>query len=168
MTFSETLAQKTLARDTHKSKLWLPRRSKILIAVHFSNDNLTESILSGLEILPANFIVFWEKIKQIDYKNIVYSNSLESFDMMGIDAIVCDCEDTKLEKLMSQWVVPIVNEKNYLGKILQEFHPGRAEGNAYLYEKDSYWSAYYALVRYLENHKFPYDNKNLVKNVVWV
>jgi hypothetical protein len=25
---------------------------------------------------------------------------------------------------------------------------------------------YYAIIRYLENYKFPYDNRNLVKNVV--
>jgi hypothetical protein len=88
--------------------------------------------------------------------------------MQWIDAIMCNCEDISLEWVMKKWVVPIVNEKSYLGKILQEFHPGRAEWNAYLYEKDSHWSAYYALVRYLENHKFPYDNRNLIKNVVWL
>lgn len=67
---------------------------------------------------------------------------------------------------MQLGVTPLINEKNYLGSILQEFSAGRGEGNAYLYEKGNSWSAYYALVRYLENHKFPYDNRNLVKNVL--
>jgi len=168
MTLSEILAEKTIQRDECKSNFSLPRRSKILVAVHFSNNEMSEKLLKWLEILPANFVVFWKNIKKIEAKNIWYTDSHEEFDMSWVDAIICNCADISLETLMKKWVVPIVNEKNYLGKILQEFHPGRAEGNAYLYEKDSHWSAYYALVRYLENHKFPYDNRNLVKNVVWL
>lgn len=168
MNFSELTWQKTQARDTNKSTYNFPRRSKILVGIHFTQTKMTQKILSGLAILPANFIIFWDIDKQVDAKNIAYKKSHEDFDMVGIDAMLCDCDDIKLEKIMEIWVVPIVNEKNYLGKILSEFHPGRAEGNAYLYEDDSYWSAYYALIRYLENHKFPYDNRNLVKNVVWV
>jgi hypothetical protein len=125
-------------------------------------------LLVGMSILPANFIIFWNDVKKEEFKNIAYQESHENFDMTWIDAMLCSCDDITLEKIMDLWVVPIVNEKNYLGKILSEFHPGRAEGNAYLYEDNSSWSAYYALVRYLENHKFPYDNRNLVKNVVWV
>ena len=168
MTLSEILAGKTVARDEYKSKLSLPRRSKILVAVHFSDTQITQDILAGLEILPANFIVFGKWLEKIESKNISYNDSIENFDMQWIDAIICNCTDISLETAMKKWVVPIVNENNYLGKILQEFHPWRAEGNAYLYEKDSQWSAYYALIRYLENHKFPYDNRNLVKNVVWL
>lgn len=168
MTFSEILAQKTLKRDEYKSKFSLPRRSKILIALHFTDDTISNQIIDGLETLPANFIIFGKNIEKKEFKNVTYQNSQEDFDMTGVDAILCNCHEAKLVEIMKQWVVPIVNENNYLGKILTEFHPGRAEGNAYLYQKDSSWSAYYALVRYLENHKFPYDNRNLVKNVVWV
>lgn len=168
MTLSEIIAGKTVARDEYKSLLSLPRRSKILIAVHFSDTDITQSILAGLEILPANFIIFWKKVKKLDAKNIAYIESFKDFEMYGIDAIISNCSDISLEGVMKLWVVPIINQKNYLWNILQEFHPGRAEGNAYLYEKNSYWSVYYALVRYLENHKFPYDNRNLIKNVVWL
>lgn len=168
MTLSELLATKTIARDEHKSRYSLPRRSKILIAVHFTDIEMTNNVLKWLEILPANFIVFWKSVEKIEAKNISYSDSHENFNMQWIDAIMCNCSDILLESIMKKWTVPIINENNYLGKILQEFHPGRAEWNAYMYEKDSYWSAYYALIRYLENHKFPYDNRNLVKNVIWM
>ncbi len=168
MTFSEILAKKTAVRDDYKNIYNLPKRSKILVGVHFTNKAITQELLEGFAILPANFIIFWEAVTEIEAKNIAYIDSHDSFDMTGVDAMLCDCEDVKLEKIMELWVVPLVNEKSYLWKILQEFHPGRAEWNAYLYENSSSWSAYYALVRYLENHKFPYDNKNLIKNVIWV
>jgi len=169
MSFSEISSSKTLARDTIKSKFSLPRRSKILVGVHFTQIEMTRNLLEWLAVLPANFVVFWlEKSEVQEYKNICYSPKIEDIDTKWLDAIICDCTDVKLENFMQEWVVPIVNEKNYLWKILSEFHPGRAEGNSYLYQDSSSWSAYYWLIRYLENHKFPYDNRNLVKNVIWL
>ena len=168
MSITDIISKKTEHRDALKLKYDLPKRSKILVGVYFSNEKLSKKILDGLEILPANFVIFDYKFEKEERKNIAFEKTHKGFDMEGIDAILCDCEDIKLEKLMETGVVPLVNENNYLWKILQEFHPGRAEWNAYLYEKWSHWSAYYALVRYLENHKFPYDNRNLVKNVVWL
>ncbi len=168
MSITDILSQKTTHRDKLKTHFNLPKRSKVLIGVYFSEEKITAKLIKWLSVLPANFVIFWEDPKNLDIKNIAFEKSHESFDMTGVDAVLCDCDDLKLEKLMEVGVVPLVNENNYLWKILQEFHPGRAEGNAYLYEKWSHWAAYYALIRYLENHKFPYDNRNLVKNVVWV
>lgn len=165
MNFSDLLSQKTEHRDSLKNEYGLPKRSKILVGVHFTENDITNNILEGLSCLPANFIIFWSSHTESEAKNIAFKDSHEDFDMTWLDAMLCDCDDVKLEKIMEVGVVPIVNEKNYLGKILAEFHPGRAEGNAYLYDNNSSWSAYYALIRYLENHKFPYDNRNLVKNV---
>jgi hypothetical protein len=165
MNFSELLEKKTIQRDILKESYNLPKRSKILVGVCFNDIKSTKKILDGLAVLPANFIIFNTEIEKHEAKNIVFEADYKSIDMNGLDGILCSCDDIVLERVMELGVVPLVNEGNYLGKILTEFHPGRAEGNAYLYEKGSYWSAYYALIRYLENHKFPYDNRNLVKNV---
>ncbi len=168
MNISELIQAKTELRDEYKSTYSLPRRSKILIGVHFTDSSITNAIIDGLWELPANFIIFGKDINKSDAKNICYSDDHSKIDMKGIDAMLCNCDDIKLEEIMKLGTVPIINNNNYLWKILQEFHPGRAEGNSYIYENNSYWSAYYALVRYLENHKFPYDNRNLVKNVAWL
>ena len=168
MSISDILSLKTEHRDELKYRYELPKRSNILVWVHLSNEKHTKKILDGLEILPASFIVFWYIDEDNERKNVTFVEDHNKFDMTWLDAILWDCDDIKLEKVMEIWVVPLVNENSYLWKILQEFHPGRAEWNAYLFKKWSYWSAYYALVRYLENHNFPYDNRNLVKNVAWV
>lgn len=166
MNISELLHLKEEKRDELKVRFDLPRRSKVLIAVHFTEKNITEELLEGFAVLPANFIVFGTEIKEHAAKNICFQKSHENFDMTGIDAMLGDCNDIKIEKIMQLGVAPLINQQNYLGSILQEFSAGKGEGNAYLYEKGSTWSAYYALIRYLENHKFPYDNRNLVKNVI--
>lgn len=168
MNISELLQIKEVKRDELKVRFDLPRRSKILIAVHFTEKNITQGLLDGFAVLPANFIVFWWDTTEHIAKNITFIKQHDTFDMTGIDAMLGDCHDIKLEKIMQLGVTPLINENNYLGSILQEFSPGRGEGNAYLYEKGNMWSAYYALIRYLENHKFPYDNRNLVKNVIAV
>jgi len=45
MTLSELFAGKTIARDEYKSTFSLPRRSKILIAVHFTGIEMTNNVL---------------------------------------------------------------------------------------------------------------------------
>jgi len=168
MGIQDLISSKTEARDELKTKHNLPRRSKILIGIKLWKTSVSKEFISGLSILPANFIVFSEKKIELDEKNIRIQDSESLCDMNGFDAFISECSDIKIEKLMEAGVVPIVNSGNYLWKILSEFHPWRAEGNSYLFESWSHWSAYYALIRYLENHKFPYDNRNLVKNVLWV
>jgi hypothetical protein len=42
------------------------------------------------------------------------------------------------------------------------------EGNSFYYEESNHWSIFYSIVRYMENYKFPFDNKNLIKNVLAV
>ncbi len=168
MNITDIMSNKSIQRDILKTKYNLPKRTKILVWISFSDDTVTQKLIEGLEILPANFIIFWENKIWKDYKNIAFEKNIENLNFEWIDGVLWQCDSMKLEELMKAWVTPLVNENCYLWKILSEFHPGRAEGNAYIFEKDSSWSAYYALVRYLENHKFPYDNRNLVKNVVWV
>lgn len=168
MNISELLAKKTKAQDTLKSLYRFPKRTKILVAVNFSDIKLTEFLLPGLAVLPVNFLIFWDIKNILDVKNITYIREKKDFDLMWVDAILGNCETINIEKNMRTWVVPIINKNNYLKKILSEFQPVRGEGNAYLYDDNSAWSAYYALIRYIENHNFPYDNRNLVKNVTWV
>jgi len=53
-----------------------------------------------------------------------------------------------------------------LSALLKEFNPMKGEGNAFIYEKENIWCIFYAFIRYLENSKFPFDNKILVQNVI--
>jgi len=96
MNFSELTSKKTQARDSYKSTYSFPRRSKILIWVHFTDSNLTKEILSWFAVLPANFIVFWKDLEKFESKNIGFCDSHEDFDMIWIDALLCNCNDVKI------------------------------------------------------------------------
>lgn len=168
MDYSTIANNKTTTRNELKSKYSFPKRPKIIVAIHLSSAEQTNFVADGLSCLPVNFIVVWSKFTDVDQKNVAYINDFSEIDTDGVDAIICDNESGKIEDFMKQWIVPIICEKNYLGKILTEFSAARGEWNAYIYDSDSNWSIYYALIRYLENLKFPYDNRNLVKNVLWL
>ena len=81
MNISELLHLKEEKRDELKVRFDLPRRSKILIAVHFTEKSITESLLEGIAVLPANFIVFVIDSKEHTAKNITFFKSHENFDM---------------------------------------------------------------------------------------
>lgn len=170
MDYSELAKKKTAVRDELKKLYNLPKRSKSLVVVYFPDSSYWEEILQGLVYLGANFLFVSDRKIEIPktLKNVALAESLEWISWKGIDALVTNAEDIEIQKYMELWVVPIVQSPHYLGNILQEFSPMQAQGNAFLFDNASVWSVYLALVRYSENLKFPYDNRILVKNVLWL
>jgi hypothetical protein len=69
-------------------------------------------------------------------------------------------------KFLNMWVAPIIYKQHHLVSLLSEFNAAKVEWNAFIFENDALCDVYYAIIRYLENYKFPYDNKALVKNVL--
>jgi hypothetical protein len=63
-------------------------------------------------------------------------------------------------------IIPIIYNSNHISGILTEFNASKVEWNAFIFESNALCDIYYAIIRYLENYKFPYDNKALVKNVL--
>jgi hypothetical protein len=98
--------------------------------------------------------------------NIGYTQKPKQDLLLGFDCIVTDNMLEGLNAYFAQGITPIVPNNHYLKTILAEFDPLDAVGNAFLYQENNVWSMYYALIRYIENYKFPYDNRNLVKNVL--
>lgn len=122
-------------------------------------------LLDWLEILSCDFIIKTQKEIQ-EKLNVVKASSLNKDLLLWVDFIITDNESEWLNDFFTSWITPIVPKNNHLSWILKEFDPLSSEWNSFLYEDKNKWSMYYAIVRYLENYKFPYDNRNLVKNVV--
>lgn len=134
-----------------------------LIVVEKSED--IDFLLDGLEILSCDFVVKTEK--QLQSKtNVVSTQEVKKDLMMWFDFVLTDNHLNSLQEFFQNGIIPIIPENNHLSSILREFDPLSSEGNSYLYKDENKWSMYYALIRYLENYKFPYDNRNLVKNII--
>jgi len=165
MTFRDLLSQKKEIGELIKNELTFPKKHKSNGVIYLRDISLVEELEAGLSELPANFVIVHEEHRQTEHKNIVYVSALKEEYEIGMDFIVCDNERSSLDAYFKKGIVPIVPEKNYMGSLLQEFNPVKNEGNSFFYTNETSWNVFYAIVRYLENHKFPYDNKNLVKNI---
>lgn len=134
-----------------------------LIIVEKSQD--IDFLLDGLEILSCDFVVKTQQQLQ-SRTNVVSIPEVKKDLMIGFDFILGDNHLSSLQEYFQNGVTPILPENNHLSGILREFDPLSSEGNSFIYKDENKWSMYYALIRYLENYKFPYDNRNLVKNVI--
>ena len=165
MSFPDLLKEKRDYNLKIKTELNLPKWNKTNGLIALSDKDLAASLVEWLSALDVNFVVLLENSNIESSKNVtVVSEVSEDLDS-GFDFVVGDNELSNLTRYFKKWVVPLVPKKNYMSSILKEFNPMKSEGNSFLYDDENKWSIFYAITRYLENCKFPYDKKNLVKNV---
>lgn len=150
-----------------KKVLGLLLKYKPLWLIKLSDANLTKELIEWLKSLPAGIVVYskWAETQRLS-SNLVITWETHNQMITGYDFIVCDDEICNLNLYIEKWIIPIILRNNYMAAILKEFNPLRGEWNAFFYEELDKWSIFYTIVRYLENYKFPQDNKNLVKNIL--
>ena len=143
------------------------KNKKLPVGLIKLNSELIDLVLiDALKILPANFIISWKNDNFDNNSNIAFLD--ENFKNSGFDFIVCDESENNITDFLKKWVVPVIWKSNNLSAILKEFDAAKVEWNAFIFENNALCDVYYAIIRYTENFKFPYDNKALVKNVLSV
>lgn len=142
----------------------LVKSSKLLGLIKISNHGVLNKLLDWLSSLPVNFLVASD-FEVTQYWNIKKIQDILDSEIEGFDFIICDKEIDKLDVYYKKGVVPIIEDKNYLSSILSEFNPIKNEWNSFIYDTFNEWNIFYALIRYMENSKFSFDNKNLIVNV---
>ena len=161
----------TAKKDTQtliKNKFWFIRDNKFTGLVMLSSENILTPLLEWLKFLPVNFLVISNEPHEAWNNNIVITKKYEAHLISGFDFVITDNDCENLNNFLKNGVVPIIAKDNYLSSLLSEFNPMKNEGNAFLYDKNNEWCVFHALTRYMENAKFPFDNRNLVKNVLKV
>ncbi|MDD3793967.1 MAG: hypothetical protein PHI37_04085 [Candidatus Gracilibacteria bacterium] len=150
-----------------KKKLLLSNRNKAIGLIKINSKTLIKELRDALVVLPCDFVIEVEGANNEKLaENVVAISKVDDNSVIGFDFIVCDDEINNLNSYFELGITPIVSNKNHLSSLLKEFNPVKNEGNSYIYSSLDKWSIFYALIRYLENYKFPFDNKNLVKNVI--
>lgn len=165
MPLSELLKEKQTIASNIRKKYKLPAKNKALGLIYIKNEILLDKLSQWLQNLPANFVVVVETTKISEHKNIKYINKLPDFWLLGFDFVVWDSQLVQIWNYLKNGVVPVIPRKNSMWSVLSDYNAAKSEGNSFLYELENEWDVFYTIARYLENYKFPYDNKNLVKNV---
>lgn len=150
-----------------KKKLLLNSKNKAIWLIKINSKMLIKELRDALLVLPCDFIieVEWVNNEKL-WDNVIVVSKIEPIELIWFDFVVCDDSIDNLKKFFELWITPIIFKENHLSSLLKEFNPVKNEGNSYLFESLDKWSVFYAIIRYLENYKFPFDNKNLVKNVI--
>ena len=147
-----------------KDELWFKKMIKPVWVILASDKIDLDALIPWLAILPCNFIISWRKIDNLP-SNVACLQDWFDLHKTWLDFILTDIE-SDLEAYLSVWVVPIISSGAIINYDIEEFNPLSNVWNSFLFWDSSHWGMYYALVKYLENFKFPYDNKTLVKNVL--
>lgn len=134
-----------------------------------SDSNIISELIEWLKTLQSGVIVYSKTLWEIKIsENVVVTSNIDEQLLVWFDFVLCDDEIQNLWKYLEKWIVPIVTRKNHMSSLLREFNPLKNEWNAFFYDETNVWNIFYSLIRYLENYKFPFDNKNLVNNILKV
>lgn len=154
--------QKAIIKSNYK----FPSKNKAVWIIILENKEILENLLEWLKVIPSNFIIIsGEDIENKD-KNIIIKKEIKNDLLKWVDFIVADNWVDNLKSYFENGIVPIVKQDNHMSTILEEFDPIKNSWNSYKYTFDSSFDIFYAITRYLENYKFPFDNRNLVKNLM--
>lgn len=164
MPISELLAKKRKFHKVLRDNFSFDKKTRPIWLICIWDKEILDNLIDWLSVLPADFIVSWKK--EIDTDTVKSSNKIRKDLEVWFDFLVCDSDIDDLKKYLRDWIVPISPKNTYLSSLLEEFNPIKASGNSFLYDSEKwYYDIFYAIVRYLENCKFPFDNRNLVKNI---
>lgn len=169
MNITTILAKKKEDSLALKKTLGLLLKFKPLWLIKLSDSELTNDLVNGLKSLPAGFVVYLKDSKtEILSNNVVVIWKLDNWVLSGFDFIVCDNKIKDIDLYIKKGITPIILRENTVSNDLIEFNPLKNEWNSFFYEDLNKWDIFYSIVRYMENYKFPFDNKNLVSNVLKV
>lgn len=150
-----------------KENFGFQKKDKCIWLVKLSDKKLIVDLREAFVNLPVCFLIEMPNIETEKLgKNIIATSNIPEKYLSWFDFIVCDKNINCLQKYLKKGVVPIISKQNPLKTILKDFNALKNIWNSYIYESENKWLIFEALVRYLENYKFPFDNKNLVKNVL--
>lgn len=149
-----------------KSQFWFKTKNKAIGLIVLKEDIDIVSLLFWLSVLPCDFVFLSDSEISNQSSNICISKEVKNDLLLWFDFILTDNKLDSLKNYIKNSITPLVPTNNHLSWVLREFDPINVEWNSYLYDDKNIWSMFYAVSRYLENYKFPYDNRNLVKNLI--
>ena len=164
MTLFELTREKKKYSNLIKFEYDFPKINKCVWLIKIADKEVLKKLIKWLCFLPANFVLVTSEAFKKDSDNIVFVDYISDYEIWT-DFVVCDDNQISLNNYFKKGITPIVYKLWHFSSILIEFNPMKNKGNSFLYDNFNAWSIFYTIVRYLENYRFPFDNKNLIKNV---
>lgn len=149
-----------LSKATKKPKLE-QRMANIVIDARTVDKRLVEALMPALKELNANIAMLGSQIKSQGVHNAFSVE--EALEEAHLWVVLTDKLPEEFNMLVERGVVPVM--KTLVHKEAENYNPTQETGNAFLFDKLNEWQVYGAMIKALENYKFPYDWQNLKNNV---
>lgn len=162
---TEVLKTKKQAKQKIKDIYKFSNKNKFFAIIKLSNEENHDNLIEWLKTLPANFVIQTDKDIESS-NNVIFTKEISENAILGFDFALVDNNFENTNFYNQSWIVTLIPSNYYLKTIFTEFDPVNVTGNTFFYEENNCWSMFYAIVRFLENSKFTFDYKNLVKNVL--
>jgi hypothetical protein len=135
--------------------------------IKIENKKLIKELRDWFLNVNAWFVleVEWIETEKL-WPNIVATWEINKSDLIWFDFLICDDNIWQIDIYTNNGIVPLIKKDNQLSKILKEFNPMKNEWNSFFFDSDNKWSIFSSIIKYMENYKFPFDNKCIVKNVL--
>lgn len=183
----KTIEKKAVNKEEFQKEFGLlPEKRTLLLgfALPLTEKNgadILAEILPGLAALEIQVVflgIGTEKYQRIltefseDNKlnTVILENTEENLRKFyaAVDSVLLFSKDTSaencLEDALSYGVIPIAPVNAF--ENLADYNPNQEKGNAFLYASQNSWKVFAAIVRAMENYKFPYDWKNIAKEAM--
>lgn len=168
MNISSVLSEKRETNAKIKDKYSLLQKYKSIGLIVVKDEQVAKQLAGGLEFLSGAFIIYIEWSDTKKHKNVVVTWELDTSLIAGFDFVVACDEIEDLPSYLQKWVVPLICSSNPMSALFSQFNAVKNTWNAFLFESVHPFSIYAAIVQYLENYKFAFDNKNAIKNVLGI
>lgn len=182
---SKTIEKKAVNKEEFQKEFGLiPEKKTLLVGFPLpltekNGASLLEAILPGIEAIGVQLAVMGigtEKYQQLlnDFANehhnqiVILENNDDNlrklYSASDVMLFLKNNEDNlvSVENALMYGIVPI-SEESYFPKQLKDYNPNQETGNAFLYVSENEWQIFGAIVRAIENFKFPYDWKNIAR-----
>ena len=159
----DILKAKALSKKELRKAYKIAIKYKAIAYINLEDEKLLWMLIKWLAELPCYFIINSDHVIDKSIKNITCNTNLNDDLLNAFDIEVTD-NFRWVDFYVNNLIVPII--KKWKSRILTEFDPKESVWNAFFYENNNECSIFYAIIRYLENYKFPYDNKTCVSNLI--
>jgi len=181
----DSLEQKVQNKTALQQELgWAeePKRPMICLPAGMSEKlggNLLKELLPGLMELPVEILILGKGsssfgtyltdiAREHNHRLAIIPNDDKAIGKMyaasDIALFLSNPDDTaELKNVLRYGVIPVAPSA---AKILQTYNPNQESGNAFLFEKETVWLAFAAVVRSLETYRFPFDWRTIQKHAM--
>lgn len=143
--------------------------------------DILENLLEGIAVLPVKIAVRaigtakFQKVLGDFAERFPEKIAIVPDDEAGLRKILAAVDatlflstgeenETLARSALSYAALPIAPAD--MRHIVEDYNPNQESGNGFLYREQNVWLAFAAIVRALENFRFPYDFKNIQKSAI--